>query len=62
MLGRGWACDRGFAVFCKNRMEGYDGYVRGALRGVDLSGDIGMYGVWGEQRHKLFGQGRNSSS
>ena len=55
MLGRGWACDRGFAVFCKNRMEGYDGYVRGALRGVYLSGDIGMYGVWGEQRHKLFG-------
>jgi hypothetical protein len=28
----------------------------------DLSGDIGMYGVWGEQQHKLFGQERNSSS
>jgi len=27
----------------------------------DLSGDIGMYGVWSEQRHKLFRQERNSS-
>ena len=27
----------------------------------DLSGDIGMHGVWDEQRHKLFRQERNSS-
>ena len=39
MLGRGWACDRGFAVFCKNRREGVH------YAAFDLNRDVGMHGV-----------------
>ena len=61
MLGKDWACDRGFAVFVRIGGKGMTVMSGVHHAAFDLSGGIGMYGVWDEQRHKLFRQERNSS-
>jgi len=61
MLGRGWACDAVLQFFVRIGGKGTTVMSGVHYAAFDLSGDIGMYGVWGEQRHKLFRQVRNSS-